>query len=493
MIALLLENVPFEQDIRELFMAFFPSYKYVYDREAKITLRAKKEEKFYKFEIIFLDENVLNSEKVKTYSFEVEIYETRFETKNEIKRNLYSILNNYTSILLPWGTLTGIRPTKIAMEKLENGYSRENIIKYLKTEYYVSDEKAKLCTDTAISEQRILQDIDYLNGWSLYIGIPFCPTRCVYCSFTAYPIEQWEREGITEDYIDALCYELEEVSELMRGKKLQSIYMGGGTPTSLTAIQLDKILNCIMKSYDLTHLLEFTIEAGRPDSITKDKLKVMKKHGVDRISINPQTMKDETLRLIGRNHNVAKVIEQYKIARKLGFKNINMDLIMGLPNEDIEDVKSTLRKIKTLAPDSLTIHSLAIKRAARLNTDKENYTDFQIQNTWEMLYNAQETCKSMGLMPYYLYRQKNMAGNFENVGYSKLGKECIYNILIMEEKQSIIACGAGTSTKLVFKNKNRIERVENVKDPALYIERIDEMIERKIKGLRSLETEDIND
>ena len=230
-------------------------------------------------------------------------------------------------------------------------------------------------------------------------------------------------------------------------------------------------------SFDLSHLQEFTVEAGRPDSVTKEKLEVLKKYGVDRISINPQTMKEETLTLIGRRHTVEDVKRVYQMARELGFDNINMDLIVGLPNETLEDVTNTMKEIFKLKPDNLTIHSLAIKRAARLNMYKEKYGELKLENSDETMNVTEEYARKMGLTPYYLYRQKNMSGNMENVGYAAEGKAGLYNILIMEEKQTIVALGAGSSTKAVF--EDRIERAENVKDVETYIANIDEMIERK--------------
>ena len=273
----------------------------------------------------------------------------------------------------------------------------------------------------------------------------------------------------------------------MKGRTLDTVYFGGGTPTSLSAEELDQLLTKIENTFDLSTVKEYTVEAGRPDSITEDKLRTLRAHGITRISINPQTMKQATLDIIGRFHTVEHVKEQFRLARELGFDNINMDLIIGLPEEDLEDVRQTMEQVKELAPDSVTVHSLAIKRAAKLNMFKEKYANLKIENTQEMIDVTEEYSRGMGLVPYYLYRQKNMAGNFENVGYATPGKECIYNILIMEEKQTIVACGAGTTTKVVFPKENRLERVENVKDVALYIERIDEMIERKEKMLEKLD------
>lgn len=480
MIEILLKEIPFEQDIRALLMAFYPGEEYRYEIESnkvekKLCIIGEEKEGYYHFKIIFF-----------TYSREFKVLSQgeRIEIKNQIKRKLYQILSVENNCTLPWGTLTGIRPTKIAMQELLLGKRVSEIVRDLQEKYFVSQEKAKLCTYTAQTEKDILKKIDYQEGWSLYIGIPFCPTRCAYCSFTAYPISVWEKQNKTEVYIEALCKEIYQVAKLMQYKKLQTIYIGGGTPTSLTALELDKILGYLQKQFNLQDILEFTVEAGRPDSITRDKLQVLKKYKVDRISINPQTMKQKTLDIIGRKHTVEKVREEFQVARELGFQNINMDLIMGLPGESPEDIKYTMEEIAKLKPDALTIHSLALKRAARLTTEKEKYLHLQIQNTWEMLEQASEICRQMGLQPYYLYRQKNMAGNFENVGYAKPGKECIYNILIMEEKQTIMACGAGTTTKLVYPLENRVERVENVKDPKLYIERLEEMIDRKYKMYR---------
>ena len=467
MISLLLEDMTFEQDIRELLMAFYPEEKYIYTNE-DVFLSLFLSKKSIEYHIkIKSEDNVLE--------FSSPLRETKFDTKNDLKRNIYINLLKLGNKELPWGTLTGIRPTKIVMEMLENDMSLEDIKKHLKEVYLVSDKRIKLCTDTAKNGFNILKKIDYKNGYSLYIGIPFCPTRCLYCSFTSYSIAQWKKD--TDTYVEALCKELLAVSKMYKGKKLQTIYMGGGTPTSLEGYQLSKILNVVKKNFDLSNLLELTVEAGRPDSITREKLEALKEVGVDRISINPQTMQQKTLDLIGRHHTIEDIFESYKLAREVGFENINMDFIIGLNGEILEDVIDSFTKVKSFAPESITIHSLALKRAARLNTEnKREIMDNDL--ILSMINTATDTCADLGLEPYYLYRQKNMAGNLENIGFSKPGKECLYNILIMEEKQTIIACGAGTSSKIVF-GDGRIERIENVKDPKLYIERLDEMIMRK--------------
>ena len=399
------------------------------------------------------------------------------EARNVFKRMMYDMLKKLTGRELPWGTLTGVRLTKIVYTLLEEGKNDHEIRDYLKKEYYVSEKKGDLAIKVASNEKRLLEKLDYNNGYSLYAGIPFCPTTCLYCSFTSYPLAVWKDR--VDTYVDAMLKELEFTSRLMKDKKLDTFYMGGGTPTTLEPEQLDRVLSFFEEHFDTTGLKEYTIEAGRPDSITRDKLLIMKKHGVDRISINPQTMNDDTLKLIGRHHTVEQIKEAFTLARECGFDNINMDLIIGLPGETREHIERTMREVALLAPDSLTVHSLAIKRAARLNIFWEKYKDYAMVNTDDIINMTADCAAAMGMEPYYLYRQKNMAGNFENVGYSKPGREGIYNILIMEEKQTIMAVGAGASTKVVFPEENRIERVENVKDVTTYIENIDEMIDRK--------------
>lgn len=456
----------------------------------------------------------------------------RKKTKNELKQQLYYLLTLYAGKTLPWGTLTGIRPTKIPMELLEEGKSEDEIRSYMKETYFASDEKIELSLAVAKRELELLSRIDYENGYSLYVGIPFCPSTCLYCSFTSYPLAKWANR--MDEYLDALEKEIAFTAEACKHKVLNSVYIGGGTPTTLSAEQTDRLLTMIGSYFgivdeqgrmiyadeklnnasvvdeaqnsmdeagvenDSTHaeskmgkvrkqtqLLEFTVEAGRPDSITREKLEVIHKHNISRISINPQTMKEETLRLIGRQHTVQQTIDSFKLAREVGFDNINMDLIVGLPEETIEDVRETMRQLEELDPDNITVHSLAIKRAARLRMQKEQYENLHIENTAQTIDLTAECCHEMGLEPYYLYRQKNMAGNFENVGYAKPGKAGVYNILIMEEKQTIMALGAGATTKVVFEDGKRIERVGNVKDITNYLDRVDEMVERKRELLKN--------
>lgn len=480
MIYVQLNKADFEYDIHSLVKAFFPAEEVLVTAEEKqvderisfrLAVTYETEPDQIRFDIIE-DDTVIRSAKT-----DVD-FADRKGTKNKLKQALYQLLEAYSGQTLPWGTLTGIRPTKIPMSMLEEGKSEEEITSYMKETYFASDEKIDLSIQVAQRELELLQKIDYENGYSLYIGIPFCPSTCLYCSFTSYPIGLWSKR--VDEYLDALEKEIDFTAETFRDKHLNSIYIGGGTPTTLSPEQLDRLITKIENSFDFSHLLEFTVEAGRPDSITEEKLLALRKHHISRISINPQTMKQETLELIGRHHTVQQTIDSFRLARSLGFDNINMDLIVGLPGEGIEEVEHTMQEVLSLDPDSITVHSLAIKRAARLNLFKDEYKEMTFTNNQRIMEMTEQYAAKAGMFPYYLYRQKNMKGNFENVGYAKPEKEGIYNILIMEEKQSILALGAGASTKFVM--NDRIERAENVKDIKNYIERIDEMIERKKQG-----------
>lgn len=409
------------------------------------------------------------------------------EKKKIVTKMVYRFLSEKTGQEMAWGMLTGVRPTKLAMHQMENGMNEAQAKAFLQEVYCVSEKKAGLAVDIACREKTLLSKLDYLNGFSLYVGIPFCPSICSYCSFSSSPIDVWSPR--MDDYLNALCIELHHIAKETEGKTLNTIYIGGGTPTTLTAKQLEKLLNVVdelfLNEERGAELLEYTVEAGRPDSITKEKLEVICRHSVTRISVNPQTMQQKTLDLVGRKHTVQAVKDIFHLARELGFDNINMDLIAGLPGENAEDMRDTLRQIEELSPDSLTVHSLAIKRAARM-AQEQPVRDLHTEIT-EMVEDAAKTAEKLGLVPYYLYRQKNIAGNFENVGYAKADKAGIYNILIMEEKQTIYAAGAGATTKIVLPEKIKTEngketnliRIENVKNIEAYIDRIDEMIKRK--------------
>jgi len=426
---------------------------------------------------------------------EVSEIEDRKLKKRYVNLKVYEWLSKVTGKELSWGIMTGVRPTKPMMNLMEEGLSDEEVVTWMQKNYRVTDEKAHLGLKVAKKEKELLEQLDYKDGYSLYVGIPFCPSICSYCSFSSYPLAQWASR--VDEYLDAVCKELTFVAEKSQEKKLNTIYIGGGTPTTLEPEQLDRLLTHLETHFSYADLKEITVEAGRPDSITREKLEVLKAHNIGRISINPQTMQQKTLDVIGRRHTVEDIRRVYAIARELGFDNINMDLIAGLPGETADDMRDTLMQIKEMAPDSLTVHALAMKRASRMTQEKKQEApqsrqeEAQIAETLScMIELAGDFASQMDLEPYYLYRQKNIAGNFENVGYAKVDKAGIYNILIMEEKQSIVAVGAGASTKIVVPeekviidpktgNPKKIVRSENVKDVEQYISRIDEMIERK--------------
>lgn len=463
----------YEYDLHSLIKSFYP--------EQSITFNSDKDEcPDLKITVISANESC----RVKIYSSDKNLFEDSMvsdETDENIKKRLfkrffYDALKSVTGKELPWGNLTGVRPTKIARSMFENGDSENTVREFLQGIHEVSDSKTDLCIDIAKREMDILSSIDAEDGYSLYIGIPFCPTTCLYCSFTSNPISKWKDR--MDEYLDCLIKELRFVGETNSNRKLNTIYIGGGTPTSISAQQLDRLISAVEENFDFKYLREFTVEAGRPDSITRDKLRVLREHNISRISVNPQSMNQETLDRIGRRHTVDETVEAFKMARSEGMDNINMDIILGLPGETGREVARTIDEILKLGPDSLTVHSLAIKRAAKMSSWIETNGRSDLHFSDDMMEIATKGAHDMGMLPYYLYRQKNMAGNLENVGFAKSDKYGIYNILIMEEVQTIVAVGAGSVSKRVYPD-GRIERCDNVKDVALYIDKIDEMIERK--------------
>jgi oxygen-independent coproporphyrinogen-3 oxidase len=398
--------------------------------------------------------------------------------RRKFKRILFKLLTNATGKTIPWGIMTGIRPAKLVNEFIDKGIGREEIMTKLKDDYYVARDKAVLLCEVAENQRKLFLNSNE-NSISMYVGIPFCPTRCLYCSFSSSTTAQYKK--VIDLYVDTLLKEIKHTAKLIADNnfKIESIYIGGGTPTSLEAHQLSNLLEGMEEYLNYDTLKEYTIEAGRPDTINSDKLSVIKNSSVTRISINPQTMNADTLERIGRKHSPEDIERAYYMARSMGFDNINMDLICGLPGEDADMFAATLEKIRALAPDSLTVHTMAIKRASRLTEEMESYNlAIEYQQVSQMVNMARKFAEEIELFPYYLYRQKNILGNLENIGYSRKNKECLYNIQIMEERQSILACGAGAASKFVYPG-NRIERAFNVKSVEEYIGRIDEMIERK--------------
>ena len=405
---------------------------------------------------------------------------SRSELHEEFKTDLYKKLEKMTGRTLPWGKLTGVRPSKIAVNLIENKTSDEDIIKLFMDKHYASEAKAKLALGVAHKELGLLGQRDYVNGYSLYIGIPFCPTTCLYCSFTSYSIDKWHDR--VEEYLSALFCEMEFVAAKLKNRRLDTIYFGGGTPTTLSADQLDRLLGHMEKCFDMSDIVELTVEAGRPDTVTKEKLDTIKRLGCTRISINPQTMNDAVLKNIGRRHTAEDTVRAFLLARECGFDNINTDLIAGLPGDTAESFENTVNSVLRLDPESITVHSLSMKRSSALTVSGSFPEALMGEEAAKMVSYARNTLKTHGLAPYYMYRQSKTVGNLENVGYAKKGAECLYNVYTMDETHTILACGASAVSKLREPNGSYIERIFNFKYPYEYISRFNELLERK-KGV----------
>lgn len=407
--------------------------------------------------------------------------------RENIRIGIFLFLKEITGEDYPWGTLIGIRPSKIALKLMED-HSDEEVLEYFRHHNLASRSKAKLCLEVARNEKKYVALGN--KRISVYVGMPFCPTKCLYCSFTSTPAG--ENKGLVDDYLKALFYEIDRIGEYIKekGLKIQCVYFGGGTPTAVTDEQFDSVMNKIYSRFvEGGRIEEFTVECGRPDSLNESKMLIMKKYGVRRISINPQTMNDETLRLIGRNHSAEDIREKFSMARRIGFDSINMDMIVGLPYEGPEHVERTCREILRLKPDNLTVHGLSIKRGSRLYEkiiNKDSYNPPGQEEVMEMFRQTRQLADNLGIKPYYMYRQKNMVGNMENIGYSAQDKDGIYNIQMIEERQTIIACGADGVTKLIYHDEGRIDRFPNLKDIKEYNSRIEEMVEKKIDLLNTL-------
>ena len=395
------------------------------------------------------------------------------------KLAIYSVLALYTGHRPPWGLLTGIRPAKVAAKLLNIGLSDNEVQQELRTYYLIERCRAELCTRIAHAQKDIADQGTNANTVSIYAAVPFCPSICHYCSFSSYPMDKYAK--YQDSYVDALVKELAFIGQMCRDKYVENIYIGGGTPTALNDANFEKLLAAISDNFAVDKAKEYTVEAGRPDTITPAKLAAMGRRGVSRISINPQTLNDATLEKIGRRHTASQFLDAYKMAREAGFDNINIDLILGLPGETPDDVGRTLEGITALSPKSCTIHTLAVKRASRLNLDAAvSLYAADTSQMRTMLAIVTARMDALGLAPYYMYRQKNSPGNFENVGYATPGFACRYNIQMMEETQTILAAGAGAVTKLVDAAQSRINRVFNLRNPVEYSEKVDEMIGRKV-------------
>lgn len=476
-----IDNHKFHYEIENLCRLFFPNSKFKIIKDEK----PQQEEEFIYTNIYLEDNNAVINAKVRLFErveekyTQVSVNDSDFE--NECERQLaiilFEILIDITGIKPPWGILTGIRPVKL-MRKLVKEKGLNETIEYFKRVFKVSEEKTNLCFETMLNEQKIIA-LSNAKSFSLYISIPFCPSRCTYCSFVSQSIEKAAR--LIPEYVRLLCKEIEFTAKIANELKLrlESVYIGGGTPTTLSPSEMGELINTIKKNFDMSFCKEITVEAGRSDTVTDEILSVLKYFGVSRISINPQTLNDDILKCIGRKHTAKQTIEAFNLARKYKFDNINMDLIAGLPNESYESFANSIDEICKMTPESITIHTLSMKKASTL-TEKGNklYVDDSIR-TSKMLKYVSKVLKDNDYIPYYLYRQSRMVGNQENVGWSKQGKECIYNVYVMDETHTILACGAGAVTKLKQPGGDYLERIFNYKFPYEYISSFDEMIKRK--------------
>ena len=397
--------------------------------------------------------------------------------ENELCRLLCRCMERHGHAPLPWGILTGVRPVKL-LRRLAEESSEEQAVKKFEKDFFVSNEKIALSRETEHNERKILE-LSKPESFSLYVGIPFCPSRCSYCSFVMASIERAEK--LIKPYTKLLCEEIKRTAEIANklGLRLETVYFGGGTPTTLSAEQLDTVLGTVNNSFDMSTCREFTVEAGRPDTIDIAKLFALKENKVDRISINPQTVNDEVLKTIGRKHTAQQFFDAFELARKCGFDNINTDLIAGLPTDTPESFKNSLDSIVRLNAECITVHTLCMKRASRLTTEGVTLDLQQARDAREMLAYTQNILGQNEYIPYYMYRQSRMVGNLENVGWSKRGFESLYNVYVMDETHTILACGSGGVTKLKRNNPDYLERIFNFKYPYEYIDRFDELIQRK--------------
>ena len=390
---------------------------------------------------------------------------------------LYRLLSEYAEITQPWGVLTGVRPVKL-LRRLKQELGKDGARRKFLDDFYVSPEKLRLAEETEKNEKRIL-DLSRPESFSLYVGIPFCPSRCSYCSFVMSSVERAKK--LIEPYTVLLCEEIKATAQLAAdlGLRLETVYFGGGTPTTLSAEQLDRVIKAVRNSFDISYCREFTVEAGRPDTIDSERLFALKENKVDRISINPQTTNEDVLRTIGRKHSSEQFFKAFELARKCGFSNINTDLIAGLPSDTFDSFCNSLDSIRRLSPESITVHTLCMKRASTLTTMGVALNRDDAVTAAKMLEYTQNALTSDGYFPYYMYRQSRMVGNLENVGWSKTGCESLYNVYVMDETHTILACGSGGVTKLKNNETDYLERIFNFKYPYEYVDRFNELIERK--------------
>lgn len=410
--------------------------------------------------------------------FAPEDADNKSEAWKALGRAFYRAASKICGFCPPWGILTGVRPVKLFREKMAEGMTFDGTKRLFEDSFFVSPKKTELCAATAKAEERIV-GLSKPESFSLYVSIPFCPSRCAYCSFVSQSIEKAAR--LVPDYLTLLCREIRYTGEVAAalGLRLETIYIGGGTPTILEAEQLKILFSAIENSFTFSTLREYTVEAGRPDTVTREKLRAIMDAGAGRISINPQTMNENILRTIGRKHTPQDILNAYAMAREAGIKSINMDIIAGLPGDSPDIFAQTMDTILALGPDAVTVHTLSMKKSSRLSQSVDAAFDAEGRTVSEMLDSAADMLHNANYGPYYLYRQKNMRGNLENTGWSKPGHEGLYNVFIMDETHTILAVGAGGSTKVRQPGGGKIERIMNFKYPYEYISRFGQVIERK--------------
>lgn len=429
---------------------------------------------------LYLNDNVLSTAEFSSNEIFLEYENEKKINKTLVIKSIYRVLKDYYKSTPDYGILTGVRVIKIMITARKYGKTNDEITKILKDTYEVTDEKIKLLWDILKIEEKYINEEQNKKNYNLYIGIPFCPSKCIYCSFTSYI---GCKDDKISEYVETLAFETEETIKMAikKGLNLNTVYIGGGTPSVLNEHQINIIFNSINKYYDISKIKEVTFEAGRPDTLTEEKLNCLKKNHVNRISINPQTMNEKTLCDIGRKHTAEDIVEIYNLARKIGFQCINMDIILGLPGENEYDVKKTIREIVKLRPENITVHALAYKKKSELTREsQQRLKDYDlIRKMHDFVY---EECTAAYYMPYYLYRQKNIKGNSENIGFTLHGKESIYNMVIIEEIETILACGLGASSKIKTEDGRHVPLI-NFKSLEEYKGRINEIITRKKEQL----------
>ncbi|MFD0829189.1 coproporphyrinogen III oxidase [Neobacillus sp. M.A.Huq-85] len=491
-----LEDTRFDRPLQLIANLFFEESLILkeYDEKADISIKFSMQIN----EIVTVSAELISlSGKKVTAEYEKELLpgvsdkETFKQIKNAVAHVYLTVLQDCTGIIQKWGILTGVRPTKLLHRKVQEGIPKELAHQQLKDDYLITDEKINLMQQIVDRQLSVVPDLYSLQKEvSIYIGIPFCPTKCAYCTFPAYAING--RQGSVDSFLGGLHYEMKKIGQWLqeKGIRITTVYYGGGTPTSITAKEMDMLYEEMYESFpNVEKIREITVEAGRPDTITPEKLEVLKKWKIDRISINPQSYTQETLKAIGRHHTVTETIDKFHLAREMGMNNINMDLIIGLPGEGLPEFTHSLAETEKLMPESLTVHTLSFKRASEMTQNREKYKVAERAEVEKMMGLAQVWTDDHGYVPYYLYRQKNILGNLENVGYSLPNQESIYNIMIMEEQQTIIGIGCGAASKFIDPVTGKITHFANPKDPKTYNDSFEAYTEDKIKILNELFTE----